>query len=142
MKQQETFNYQEIYRKLLVLEKGIQELKALLLNFWLSGGVVCRHPISLEGIWAGANISDEDLAAARKAMFPIKGGLFIPKELFGDFSDLEINISPDRVITIRSITRNRKEICCSMDARREKLREQYGLMDDSSKIIREFRDSR
>lgn len=57
-------------------------------------------------------------------------------------SYLSGDITPDRVITIRPITRNRKEICCSMDARREKLREQYGLMDDSSKIIYEFRDSR
>jgi hypothetical protein len=70
MKQQETVTYRETYRKLLALEKGIQELKALLRSIGLSGKVVCHHPVSLEGTWAGANISDEDLVAARKAMFP------------------------------------------------------------------------
>jgi hypothetical protein len=70
MTQEETITYWEIYQKLVDLEKGIQELKALLQASRFSEEIVCCHPVSLKGIWAGADITDEDIEAARRSMFP------------------------------------------------------------------------
>ncbi len=73
MTQEETITYRKIYQKLMDLEKGIQELKALLQASRFAEERVCRHPVSLEGIWASADITDEDIEAARRSMFPYEG---------------------------------------------------------------------
>ena len=69
MTQTETINSYAIYDKLLDLEKGIRELRMLFLTAKPPVERICRHPVSLEGIWAGANITDEDIEAAKRSMF-------------------------------------------------------------------------
>ena len=69
MTQTETISSYDIYDKLLDLEKSIRELRMLLLTTELPAERICRHPVSLEGIWAGANITDEDIEAAKHSMF-------------------------------------------------------------------------
>jgi len=69
MTQTETINSYAIYDKLLDLEKSIRELRMLFLTTKSPAERICRHPVSLEGIWAGANITDEDIEAAKRSMF-------------------------------------------------------------------------
>ena len=69
MTQTEAISSYAIYDKLLDLEKSIRELRMLFLTAKPSAERICRHPVSLEGIWAGANITDEDIEAAKHSMF-------------------------------------------------------------------------
>jgi hypothetical protein len=69
-------------------------------------------------------------------------GLFIPKALFSGYERVEIEIADDGTIVLRPGMRPLHEVCQSMDARREMLREKYGLVRDSSQLIRQDRDSR
>jgi len=68
---QQTMTVIQIHEKLVELERALSELKRLLEEL-TSHPVekVCLHPVSLEGIWAGASITDADIRAARRAMFP------------------------------------------------------------------------
>lgn len=72
----------------------------------------------------------------------IREGLFIPLDLFAGHEGVEIKITEDGVVVIRPRERTLNEICQSIDNRREALRSSYGLMDDSSALIREDRDGR
>ena len=69
MTQTETISSYAIYDKLLDLEKSIRELRMLFLTAKPPAERICRHPVSLEGIWAGTNITDEDIEAAKRSMF-------------------------------------------------------------------------
>ncbi len=69
MTQTETINSYAIYDKLLDLERSIRELRMLLLVTKSPAERICRHPVSLEGIWAGAKITDEDIEDAKRSMF-------------------------------------------------------------------------
>lgn len=69
MAQIETISNHDIYNKLLDLEKSIRELRMLFLAAKSPAERISRHPISLEGIWAGANITDDDIEAAKRSMF-------------------------------------------------------------------------
>lgn len=69
MTQTETISSYAIYDKLLDLEKSIRELRMLLVAAKSPEERICRHPVSLEGIWAGANITDEGIEAAKRSMF-------------------------------------------------------------------------
>ena len=69
MAQQRIVSSQRIYQKLLDLEESIRELRMLFLAAKPSKERICRHPVSLEGIWAGADITDEDIEAAKRSMF-------------------------------------------------------------------------
>ena len=69
MAQQRIVSSQRIYQKLLDLEESIRELRMLLLTAKPLEERICRHPVSLEGIWAGADITDEDIEAAKRSMF-------------------------------------------------------------------------
>jgi hypothetical protein len=69
MTQAETISSYDIYDKLLDLEKSVRELRMLFLTTKPPAERICRHPVSLEGIWAGANITDEDIEAAKRSMF-------------------------------------------------------------------------
>lgn len=69
MTQAETISSYAIYDKLLDLEKSIRELRMLFVTAKSPEERICRHPVSLEGIWAGANITDEDIEAAKRSTF-------------------------------------------------------------------------
>jgi len=69
MTQTEAISSYAIYDKLLDLEKSIRELRMFFLTTKPLAERTCRHPVSLEGIWAGANITDEDIEAAKRSMF-------------------------------------------------------------------------
>lgn len=69
MTQTETVSSYDIYDKLLDLEKSIRELRMLFVTAKSPEERICRHPVSLEGIWAGANITDEDIEAAKRSLF-------------------------------------------------------------------------
>gem|GEM_PF-574633 len=69
MTQIETVSSYDIYSKLLDLEKSVRELRMLFLTTKPPEERICRHPVSLEGIWAGAKIADEDIEAAKRSMF-------------------------------------------------------------------------
>lgn len=71
MTREQAATYQDVYQKLLLVEKGIQEVKALLRTTRVSSGEpICNHPAFLEGIWDGVDITDEDVETAKKSQFP------------------------------------------------------------------------
>jgi hypothetical protein len=72
----------------------------------------------------------------------IREGLFIPLDLFAGHRDLEIEVSDAGVVTIRPRVRALADVFRAIDSRREALRARQGLLDDSSRLIREDRDSR
>jgi hypothetical protein len=72
----------------------------------------------------------------------IREGLFIPLDLFAGHEGIEVRIDDDGVVTIQPRERTLAEVCQSIDKRRESLQTGYGLMDDSSLLIREDRDRR
>jgi hypothetical protein len=72
----------------------------------------------------------------------VREGLFIPLDLFAGHEGIEVRINDDGVVTIRPRERTLTEVCQSIDQRRESLETGYGLMDDSSLLIREDRDRR
>jgi hypothetical protein len=72
----------------------------------------------------------------------IREGLFIPLDLFAGHEGIEIRVTDEGVVTIQPRERTRMDVCRSIDERREALRSSHGLMDDSSLLIREDRDSR
>jgi hypothetical protein len=58
----------EIYDKVKELEREIWKIKIALLK---SGGIKkSKKPISLEGIWEGIEITEEDIERAKKSLFP------------------------------------------------------------------------
>ena len=61
----------QIYRRLANIERDIREIKVMLLKR-RTGRRACEHPVSLEGLWAGAAISDTDLEAAKRSLFPFE----------------------------------------------------------------------
>ena len=72
----------------------------------------------------------------------IREGLFIPIDLFAGHEGIEVHITDEGVVTIRPRERTLHDVCQSIDRRREALKRSYGLMDDSSILVREDRDSR
>ena len=58
----------EIYDKVKALEQEILKIKIALLK---SGRIKkSKEPISLEGIWEGVEITEEDIERAKKSLFP------------------------------------------------------------------------
>ena len=58
----------EIYNKVKELEREIWKIKVALLR---SGRIkMSKKPISLEGIWEGIEITEEDIERAKKSLFP------------------------------------------------------------------------
>ncbi len=61
----------DIYRKLLTLESQLQDLSQMMWQLKPDDEPIqCQHPVRMEGIWAGSDISEADIAAARQSMFP------------------------------------------------------------------------
>jgi hypothetical protein len=67
---QQSVSWTEVYHKLAALETQLQDLRQLV---WTlkpkEAKVECRHPVKMEGIWAGAEISEEDITAAKRSLF-------------------------------------------------------------------------
>jgi hypothetical protein len=58
----------DIYDKVKELEREIWKIKVTLLR---SGSIKrSKKPISLEGIWKGVEITEEDIERAKKPLFP------------------------------------------------------------------------
>jgi hypothetical protein len=72
----------------------------------------------------------------------IREGLFIPLDLFAGHEGIEVKITDEGVVTIQPRERTLLDVCRSIDRRREALKGSYGLMDDSSILIREDRERR
>ena len=61
--------WQAIYARFVALEAEIRQLRTLLLALQPAGAMVCRNPIPLGGLWAGAEIADDLIESAQKSMF-------------------------------------------------------------------------
>ncbi len=59
----------QIYEKLKLLEREISKIKIALLKT-KTGGEATKKPISLEGIWEGVEITEEDIKSSQKSLFP------------------------------------------------------------------------
>jgi hypothetical protein len=63
---QQPASWTEVYHKLVALETQLQDLRQLI---WTlkpkEAKIECRHPVKVEGTWAGAEITEEDIAAAK-----------------------------------------------------------------------------
>ena len=59
----------QIYEKLKLLEREISKIKIALLKT-KTGGEVTKKRISLEGIWEGVEITEEDIKSSQKSLFP------------------------------------------------------------------------
>lgn len=70
-----------------------------------------------------------------------KDGIFIPREFLPVGGEWEMT-QRGLEITLRPKRPDRGALAKSMDERRERLRREFGLFEDSSKLIREDRDSR
>jgi len=58
----------DIYDKVKELEREIWKIKIALLR---SGRIKkSKKPISLEGIWEGVEVTEEDIERAKKSLFP------------------------------------------------------------------------
>jgi hypothetical protein len=58
----------EIYDKVKELEREIWKIKVALLR---SGRIKrSKKPISLEGIWEGVEVTEEDIERVKKSLFP------------------------------------------------------------------------
>lgn len=74
---QQPVSWLDIYQKLVALESQLQDLSQMIWQLKpAEGPIECQHPVQLEGIWAGCDISDDDLAAARQSMFPYEKAPF------------------------------------------------------------------
>ncbi len=63
---QSSASWQDVYHKLVALETQLQDLRRLVWEFKpKEAKVECRHPVRLEGIWTGAEITEDDIAAAK-----------------------------------------------------------------------------
>ncbi len=67
---QASVTWLDVYHKLVALETQLQDFRQLV---WAlkptEVKIECRHPVKLEGIWAGVEISEEDIAAAKHSVF-------------------------------------------------------------------------
>ena len=61
----------QIYERVKFLEREISGIKIALLKEKI-GGVSKKKPISLEGIWKGVEITEEDIKESQKSLFPRK----------------------------------------------------------------------
>ena len=59
----------QIYEKVKLLEREIVEMKIALLKSGMATGTV-KKPISLEGIWEGVEITEEEIKASQSSLFP------------------------------------------------------------------------
>ena len=59
----------QIYEKLKLIEREISKMKIALLKTGVKEETT-KKPISLEGIWEGAEITEEDIKASKKSLFP------------------------------------------------------------------------
>jgi hypothetical protein len=67
---QQSANWLDVYYKLVALETQLQELRQLVWELKPQQvKIQPRHPVKLEGIWAGAEITEDDIAAAQRSMF-------------------------------------------------------------------------
>lgn len=67
---QQSANWLDVYNKLVALETQLQELRQLVWELKPQQvKIQSHHPVRLEGIWAGAEITEDDIAAAQRSMF-------------------------------------------------------------------------
>lgn len=59
----------QLYSKVLKLEQEIKKVKLALLKK-KDDKVASITPISLKGIWKGAKITEKDIRAAKRSLFP------------------------------------------------------------------------
>ena len=64
----------QIYEKLKLIEREIFKMKIALLKTGIKGKTT-KKPVSLEGIWEGIEITEEDIKASKKSLFPQNYGL-------------------------------------------------------------------
>ncbi|GAB4529337.1 MAG: hypothetical protein Kow0063_06340 [Anaerolineae bacterium] len=66
----QSVGWPDVYHKLTALETQLQELRQLLWRLKpQETPIVCHHPVKLEGIWADAEITDDDITAAKRSVF-------------------------------------------------------------------------
>ncbi|MCQ3979370.1 MAG: hypothetical protein DPW09_38610 [Anaerolineae bacterium] len=69
----------DVYHKLVALETQLQDFRQLV---WAlkptEVKIECRHPVKLEGIWVGAEITEDDIAAAKRSVFAIENAITKP----------------------------------------------------------------
>ena len=68
-------------------------------------------------------------------------GIFIPRELLPVGGKWEMTRRGLEII-LRPQQPDRETLAKMMDERRERLRQEFGIFEDSSKLVREARDSR
>ena len=74
---QQPMSWLDIYQKLAALEAELQDLSQMIWQLKPEEiKIECRHPVQMEGIWAGSDITEEDIAAARQSMFPFEHETF------------------------------------------------------------------
>jgi hypothetical protein len=62
----------DVYDKLIILETQLRDLRQLVLALKPEEvKIESKHPVQLEGIWAGSDVTEEDITAARRSMFPL-----------------------------------------------------------------------
>jgi len=68
---QQPVSWLDIYEKIIGLEAQLQELRQMVSKLKPENGeIVCHHPVKLEGMWAGVEITEDDIAAAKSSLFP------------------------------------------------------------------------
>ena len=69
-------------------------------------------------------------------------GIFIPRELIGDFERAEVDLSTPGMVLIRSKGQGRvaNGVLERIDHRREAILQRRGVLDDSAALIREGRE--
>jgi len=68
---QHPVSWLDVYQKLLALESQLQDLSQIMWRLKPEDEPIeCQHPVQMEGIWAGSDISEADIVAARQSMFP------------------------------------------------------------------------
>ena len=67
----ESFSTAALFERLLHMEKELAELRRVLLKKH-GPELAMRNPGSLQGIWQGVTIDEEDFAEAKTTLFPEK----------------------------------------------------------------------
>lgn len=59
----------QIYQRLKLIEREVSKMKISLLKAGVSRKSP-KEPISLEGVWGGVEITEEEIKASQKSLFP------------------------------------------------------------------------
>lgn len=74
---QQSITWLDVYEKVVALEAQLQSLRGLLWELKSEDVTIqSQHPVNLEGLWEGAEITEEDFAAAERTLFPYESKPF------------------------------------------------------------------